>query len=194
MSRIQAWLETFLTPLSKLYGNFEYTKDSTDLLIEFDDLNSIAKEESWNFDEVTLFGIDVQALYPSVNFEYLKLAIDDCLNSCTNWSPAVKKTIKELIIYTLESQQIMWNGKFYLLNKGIPTGGKHCVPLANIFLSYIIKDLLKHNSMFRADFESKLKLWRRFIDDCGGVFLGVGFDRFFKTLNDHFNQFDLQLT
>jgi len=36
MSRIQAWLEAFLTPLSKLYGMFEYTKVSTAILIDFD--------------------------------------------------------------------------------------------------------------------------------------------------------------
>ena len=41
MSRVQTWLEGFLTPLSKLYGNFEYTKDSTDILIGFDQLNQV---------------------------------------------------------------------------------------------------------------------------------------------------------
>ena len=34
MSRVQAWLESFLTPLSKIYGSFEYTKDSNDILVE----------------------------------------------------------------------------------------------------------------------------------------------------------------
>ena len=32
-------------------------------------------------------------------------------------------------MYTLEHQQIQWNGQFYKLNQGIPTGAKHCVPL-----------------------------------------------------------------
>ena len=59
MSRVQTWLEGFLTPLSKLYGNFEYTKDSTDILI--------GTEESWDFNDITLFEIDVQALYPILN-------------------------------------------------------------------------------------------------------------------------------
>ena len=194
MSRVQAWLEAFLTPLSKLYGDFEYTKDSTDILIDFKRLSQVATEEAWNFDDLTMFGIDVQALYPSVNFEFLKLALDDCLNSCTDWSSAVKETVMEIIMYTLENQQVSWNGVYYMLNKGIPTGGKHCVPLANIFLSYILKDLLKHNPMFRSDFEKKLKLWRRFIDDCGGVYVGDGFANFFKVLSEHFKKFDLQLT
>ena len=40
-----------------------------------------------------------------------------------------------------------------------------------------------------------MKLWKRFIDDCGGVFLGRDyFGVFFSTLNSQFNKFELQLT
>ena len=85
MSRVQAWLEGFLTPLSRLYGDFEYTKDSTDILIDFERLNKVATNESWDFEDLTLFGIDVQALYPSVKFEFLRLALEDCFDSCTDW-------------------------------------------------------------------------------------------------------------
>ena len=49
----------FLTPLSKLYGDFEYTKDTNDLLIDFSKLNDTAERELWNFDGIILFGIDV---------------------------------------------------------------------------------------------------------------------------------------
>ena len=89
----------------------------------------------------------------------------------------------------------MWDNKYYILNKGIPTGGKHCVPLANIFLSFIMRDILHTNPEFKATFENNLKLWKRFIDDCGGVFLGKNeFGAFFETLNAQFNKFDLHLT
>ena len=82
-----------------------------------------------------------------------------------------------------------------MLDKGVPTGGKHCVPLANIFLSFIMRDLLRTNESFRNDFETKMKLWKRFIDDCGGVFLGKEhFQNFFNTLNGQFDRFELQLT
>ena len=69
-----------------MYGNFEYTKDSTDILIDFLYLNRVAENEEWNFNDEMLFGIDVQALYPSVKFEYLELALIDCFEKCTNWS------------------------------------------------------------------------------------------------------------
>ena len=143
MSRIQAWLEAFLTPLSKMYGNFEYTKDSTDILIDFSNLNDVATREAWDFSDIVLFGIDVQALYPSVKFEYLELAIIDCFNKLTD-PVLVKSILVDIIIYTLENQQILWDNKYYMLDKGIPTGGKHCVPLANIFLTYIIRDLMNN--------------------------------------------------
>ena len=195
MSRVQSWLEAFLTPLSKLYGKFEYTKDSTTILIDFENQNETALNESWDFTDLILFGIDVQAMYPSVKFEYLKIALADCFDKCTIWSPEVKSTLLDIIIYTLENQQIIWDNKFYILNKGIPTGGKHCVPLANIFLSYILRDLLDCNPLFRAKFEGNLKLWKRFIDDCGGVFVGKDeFNVFFELLNNQFNKFDLSLT
>ena len=96
--------------------------------------------------------MDVKALYPSVKFDKLTLALKDCLKSCTNWSDTVINTILELIIYTLENQQIRWNSNYWILNQGIPTGGKHSVPLANIFLTYILRYSLKTQIEFRNDF------------------------------------------
>ena len=66
MVRIQSWLECFLTPLSKHYGKFEYIKDSNDMLAEIEDVKMIAEEENWDWNTVTLFPIDVKALYPSI--------------------------------------------------------------------------------------------------------------------------------
>ena len=89
----------------------------------------------------------------------------------TDWSVQVKSLLLDLIIYTFEYQQILWDNKFYILDKGIPTGCKHCFPLANIFLSYILKELLYTNPESRAIFHTNLKLWKHFIDDCGVFFL-----------------------
>ena len=85
----------------------------------------------------------------------------------------VKSILLDIIIYTLENQQVLWNGTYYMLDKGMPTGGKHCVPLANILLSYILKKLLKTDNTFRIQFKDRMKLWKRYIDDAGGVFLGM---------------------
>ena len=70
------------------------------------------------------------------------------------------------------------------------TGGEHCVPLANIFLSFIMKTLLRTNLVFRNLFNKSVKLWKRYIDDCGGIFTGIkDFDLFFNFLEDKFEEF-----
>ena len=122
MSRVQSWLEGFLTPLSKIYGKFEYTKDSTDILINFEKLNELANNESWDFSDLVLFGVDVQALYPSVKFEHLRKALNNCFDVCTDWSLEVKSTLLDLIIYTLENQQITCDNKFLCLTKVFQQG------------------------------------------------------------------------
>ena len=83
-----------------------------------------------------------------------------------------------------------------MLTQGIPTGGKHCVPLANIFLTYIIRTLLEKDPVFRSIYDSNLKLWQRYIDDCLGIFMGKHklFEKYFSKLITHFKKYDLDLT
>ena len=57
-------------------------------------LNEVAERERWDFNDIMLFRIDIQALYPSIKFEYLKRALNDCLNNCTDWSTNVKSILK----------------------------------------------------------------------------------------------------
>ena len=58
-----------------------------------------------------------------------------------------------------------------------------------------MRDLLKNNQTFRIMFETKMKLWKRYIDDCGGASLGrVEFGYFFTTLSEQFGKFELLLT
>ena len=99
-------------------------------------------------------------------------------------------------MYTLENQQILWDNEYYLLNQGIPTGGKHSVPLANILLTFIMLELLENDSVFKNIFLNNLKLWKRFIDDCVGVFIGRKkiFEKFFSKLKKQFHKYDLEIT
>ena len=99
-------------------------------------------------------------------------------------------------MYSLENQQILWNKQYYKLNQGIPTGAKHCVPLANIFLTFIIRGLMENDQSFNRTFEQNVKIWKRFIDDCFGMFLGRGeeFKSFYHKLSEQFKKFGLELT
>ena len=76
------------------------------------------------------------------------------------------------------------------------TGGKHSVPLANIFLTYILRQLLRTNNIFNNIFKEDILLWKRFIDDGGGALKGdiQSFIRCFGILQAHFRTFELELT
>ena len=97
-------------------------KDSNDFLFHLEQTKDIALSENWNWDDMIVFSIDVKALYPSVNFEFLEKAINNAFDTCTAWSTEVKDTLVALILHTLKRQQVRWNGFYYMLNKGIPTG------------------------------------------------------------------------
>jgi len=86
LTRIQIWLEHLLTPLAKFYGDFEFIKDSNDFLLKLEDVKKIALEEVWEWNNYTLFTVDVKALYPSVKFDNLIIALRHCFNRCTSWS------------------------------------------------------------------------------------------------------------
>ena len=159
-------------------------------------INQQAVDNNWNLDRSMLFSIDVKALYPSVKLEHLKTALLYCFNKCTDWSDEIISILISIIIYTLENQQIKWNNSYWMLNQGIPTGGKHCVPLANIFLSFILTKLMENDTVFKADFENNVKIWKRFIDDIFGLFLGSHrlFTKFYKKIVDQFKKYDLDIT
>jgi len=166
------------------------------MLNAIDNVKAVPVEENWDWDNNTLCTIDVKALYPSIKFEFIKVALMKCFTDCTTWNRDAINILIDIIIYTLSHQQILWNNAYYILNQGIPTGAKHSVPLANIFLTFILLELFRIDNEFKDIFENKVKLWKRFIDDCGGIISGNvnDFKTFFKKLNNHFNTFSLELT
>ena len=115
LSRVQIWLEQLLTPLSKYYGSFEYIKDSGYFLLNLRNVKEKALNDRWHWNNMVLFTVDVKALYPSVKFEYLILALKHCFDKCTSWSDEIKNTLIEIIMYTLKNQQIYWDGKYFML-------------------------------------------------------------------------------
>ena len=196
LTRTQVWLEHLLTLLAIFYGKFEFIKDSNDFLIKLEEVKKIAAEERWDWSKYILFTVDVKALYPSVKFDKLVIALQHCFNKCTTWTTDIIDLLIELIIYTLKNQQIYWNMAYYDLNQGIPTGGKHSVPLANIFLSFIFIYSLDTDSQFKQLYVDNIKLWSRFIDDCCGIYKGniTEFKNWFSLLKICFQKYDLDLT
>ena len=79
-----------------------------------------------------------------------------------------------------------------MLCRGIATGAKHSVPLANILLSFIMLSAVEEDPAFM----SQLKLWVRYIDDCNGIFMGTiqEFKAWFQKLQVIFRRYSLELT
>ena len=195
LRRVQIWLEHFLTPLAKIYCSFEYIKDSSEFLCELEDIKVVADHNHWDWTDYILFSVDVKSLYPSVKFEHLVKALKHCFEKCTNWNQNTIDLIIEIIMYTLKEQQIYWNGSYYLLNQGIPTGGNHSVPLANILIRFILFDAFDSIDFYDL-YVANIKLWKRFIDDCCGIYKGSleQFLCWYRLLENQFNKFDLELT
>ena len=76
LTRIQIWLEHLLPPLAIFYGNFEFIKDSNDFQLRLERVKNIAVEENWVLGCNILFSVDVKAIYPSVKFGKLIIALD----------------------------------------------------------------------------------------------------------------------
>ena len=75
-----AW--TFLSPLAKLYGEFEPVRDSTDMLQHIELTNTLIRSRNTtNLEDIIIFTIDVKELYPSVKFTDLFDALHDCLKN-----------------------------------------------------------------------------------------------------------------
>ena len=104
MSQIQSWVEHLLTPFSKEYGVFEYTKDSNCILNEIAFLNETIMNEHWNLNKATLFAVDVKALYPSVKLPLLKIALTSSFQKWTDWNETVITILVKIIMYTLYYQ------------------------------------------------------------------------------------------
>ena len=151
-------MQSFLTPLAKQYGDFEYIKDSTDMLKHIEIVKeNLQNRNDININDTILYTIDVKALYPSVKFPYLFDALRDCFKQCTTWTNHQITLILELIFYTLQNQQIQWKDQLYTFKQGLLTGAKHSVPLANILLSYIMKELLRKNPTLKEIFKEIIK-------------------------------------
>ena len=82
------------------------------------------------------------------------------------------------------------------VSQGIPTGGKHSVPLANILLTFILEHTLETDARFKDQFTELMQIWKRFIDDCFGIMKGTigDFANWFNTLQEVFSRYGLELT
>ena len=149
-----------------------------DLVKNFKELNSSKKLQNEN---VNLFTLDVEKLYPSIQPKLVLLAIKEAFATDKTTENKTKQACDELIKFSFNNSYISYKGETFNSKIGIPTGGSLSRQIADIFLHWVL--FVKANPNITSI--EAVRLFKRFIDDCIGVWRGSrrSFDNFVNLLN-----------
>ena len=176
MYRMEKWLSKFLTPLSKEYCGEEYLKDSDHLQGNLNYINSTGGCHN----NILLFTMDVKALYPSINPDLAKVALENALANEHKIDMNTKISIWKLVDFSFKNAFIFHHKSSYKPSKGIPTGGSISRQIADIFLKWLLFIKCHEN----IDWEL-VRNWWRYIDDIFGIWKGTSqqFELFIQEIN-----------
>ena len=153
------FLDSILTPVSISYCGSEYLKDTPHFLNKLIDM-----EPKLCAAGVSLFTLDVKALYPSINPNWLPHAVESALDIVTDFSITRKKFIVDLVKFSINNGVTHYRGDWFLSIQGIPTGASDSVCLANIYMRWVlIKFFVKY-----PHFKELIVSLVHFIDDLFG--------------------------
>ena len=115
-----------------------------------------------------LFTLDVAALYPSIRPELALTALEDALNKDTNYPQEMKNALYEFTDLIFSESFITYKGEGYSNKEGIPTGNCISRQVADVTMHWVLfKQINKKMKNW-----SLIDLWKRFIDDVYGVWMG----------------------
>ena len=173
-----------LTPISQKYCGEEYIRDTSDFLVQLADVN-LDDDEDYFF-----FTLDVKGLYPSISPEFASQAILDACNTSSDLTDPEIQGFVYFAHYLIKNSVTHYRGSWYRTLEGIPTGGSGSRPIADCFMSFVLRNLM--GSIVYNDYI----LWfKRFIDDIFGIFKGSisQFREFENQLNRLSNNYGIQL-
>ena len=122
------FIDSILTPVSITYCGQEYIKDTPDFLNKLKDM-----EPQLCAPGVSLFTLDVKALYPSIDPNILPESVEAALDTVTDFSQARKLFIIELVKFSVQNKVVHYR-KSWLVS----TGASESVCLANIYLKWVL--------------------------------------------------------
>jgi hypothetical protein len=102
---------------------------------------------------VVLFTADADALYTNMDVNELLCIVDEF----NPW-------LTQFVAFVLNNSYVEYRGKIYRQLRGIPMGTNSAVHLANMYLDSLIDN--------GAATHEKVLFYRRYIDDCFGIFQG----------------------
>ena len=132
-------------------------------------------------ENVNLFTMDVEKLYPSIQPDLALQAIHEALRADKTTDDKTKYAIEQFIKLSFDNSYVTYRNDCFKSKIGIPTGGSLSRQIADIFLRWIMfVKMTPKLSLIQA-----IRFWRRYIDDCLGIWRGTrrSFDNFVKQLN-----------
>ena len=184
--RLEKWVSPYITEISRRYCGSEFILDTDDLLQQVTSLCN-ANEAIFTGGGTRLFTLDVVSLYPSIRPEVALRALEHAFTVCCTASD-LRNTLRKFITLILEQSFITFEGKVYTSIKGIPTGNCISRQLADITLHWLLFYGIENG------IPTQVRLWRRFIDDILGVWVGSErqLESFIKHLNTKTEGFGIQ--
>ena len=168
-----------LTKISREYCKEEFILDKRDLLNNFKDLNESRQLENEN---VHLFTLDVEKLYPSIQPDLAMMAIKEAFAVDKTTDKKTKLACEELIKFSFNNSYVSYKDETFAPKIGIPTGGSLSRQIADIFLHWLLYVKIKPTIQTI----EAIRFFKRFIDDCLGIWRGSrrAFDNFVNILNN----------
>ena len=137
-----------------------------DLINKFQNLNESKALENEN---INLFTLDVEKLYPSIQPALALQAIHETLAADKTTDDKTKTAIEKFIELSFKHSYVSYQNECYKSKVGIPTGGSLSRQIADIFLHWIL--FIKMTP--KLDAIHAIRFWQRFIDDCIGIWRGT---------------------
>ena len=158
--RLGLFLNHILKEVAEKYCLGEVVQDTTHFIQEVNKLND---EGLFETSSIKIGTLDVDALYPNINRPLAMEALEDALNTCTEYSDDIIQTILRLMKFCLENSVVHYRGRWYRSEDDVPTGGPESGSIANIYVKWMLdKRLLPHPTIPPKNrMESRL----RFLDD-----------------------------
>ena len=179
--RLEKWLSPILTKVSRSYCKDEYLLDTDDLLAQVNDYNrSLEDTPLKEREELLLFTLDVEALYPSIRKDLALESLQEALLEDTTIDEATGEAVNAFIQIIFGYSYVTFQGRCFCSKDGIPTGGCTSRQLADCTLYRLFKILRPRLSLWEF-----IRLWKRFIDDIFGLWRGskAQFEAFVVELN-----------
>ena len=185
--RMEKWSSPYLTTISRKFCENEFVMDTANLIQNLEELNQHKALENEN---VHLFTMDVEALYPSINPTLALEAVQEALLKDTTTERNTKTALGHFLKLSFNTSYVTYKDRCYKSKVGIPTGGSLSRQIADIFMHWVL--FSKVNPKI-SDIQA-IRFWKRFIDDIIGIWRGTrrSFDNFVKLLNQECRKFGIK--